>query len=251
MTNPSKSKSTSFHEQPIAAIVALVFLGPLGIYLAWKYKHWSERTRMIASVAGGTIFVVALISSQLKKKDRAEAEAAAKPATAEVAAKVEPAKPTSDKKPVAEAVAPVVPVAPNPPEALDTAPKTPASPEELAALACGQMEFKSYRGGVLTCELDDGIDYDQANLYLITGHSELGDLVPAFDEIKTLKVIVVVEYASIADARGNSKKQKVAEFKISRARAKSINWANIRLNNIPKQIDSSWAKPGVPHLIDG
>lgn len=205
------------------------------------------------AIGAGVFVVLGIIGSVTEKKDAAEPakSVADQPKTA--AADPSPTQPASPPKPE-------VPTASEPiqtgsgsaaPEAGSAAPAK-VDPEELAKSLCGkEMKFQSYKGGVLTCVFDDGEECAEANLCTITGHSEMKSLVGGFEALEGLKAIVVVEFAQIADKSGNSNRTKVAEFKVSRAKAKKINWDNVLLKNLPGLFDSAWMKPGIPIYIDG
>lgn len=51
-----------WHQQPVTVILALVFFAPLGIALMWWHKLWSQRIRVIASVASAIPFIAAVVS---------------------------------------------------------------------------------------------------------------------------------------------------------------------------------------------
>ena len=51
-----------WHQQPAVVILALVVMTPLGIALMWLHKLWSQRTRVIVSVASALLFIVAFVS---------------------------------------------------------------------------------------------------------------------------------------------------------------------------------------------
>lgn len=55
-----------WHQQTLFVVLGLVFLAPLGIVLLWRNKLWTERTRVIVSVASTALFLVALVSSNSK-----------------------------------------------------------------------------------------------------------------------------------------------------------------------------------------
>ena len=71
-----------------------------------------------------------------------------------------------------------------------------------------------------------------------------------FPEVQEVKSITVVEFASAADLRGNSKREKIAEVSLSRATAKSLNLETVKMRNFPRLIDRAWQKPGLSFLVD-
>src|SRR5262245_36390599 len=52
-----------WYQRPVVIILALVFVAPLGIGLLWWRKLWSERTRIMASVASGVLFLAMMFRS--------------------------------------------------------------------------------------------------------------------------------------------------------------------------------------------
>jgi hypothetical protein len=44
-------------------VLALIFVAPVGIPLVWWNRLWSQRTRIIASIASATVFLAALVSN--------------------------------------------------------------------------------------------------------------------------------------------------------------------------------------------
>ncbi|MBP9086021.1 MAG: hypothetical protein KBG15_07880 [Kofleriaceae bacterium] len=55
-----------WYKRQNVAIIALIFLPPLGIGLAWFNKFWSQRTRVMVSVASAIFFVITLVSRSNK-----------------------------------------------------------------------------------------------------------------------------------------------------------------------------------------
>jgi hypothetical protein len=109
----------------------------------------------------------------------------------------------------------------------------------------------TYKGGQLHIEIDDLGAEESASLVTIEGHSVLRDIAPqAFGQIPSLKGITVTEFATINDARGNPHHKKVAEFYLSRATNKKINWERITLGKVLRVVDRAWRAPGVAYLAD-
>jgi hypothetical protein len=98
-----------WHQRPVVVILALMFLAPLGIALVWWHKFWSQRTRVIASVASAAIFITALASSSSNKQPRA-AEQATTPAERGQVAKAPDAAQSLATPPASQAPAPRAPV---------------------------------------------------------------------------------------------------------------------------------------------
>jgi hypothetical protein len=219
----------------------------------WKTKTiaFVKKHPKGTAIGVGVFIVLGIIGSITDKKDAADSPkptaeqpktASADPLSAQPAWSPKPADPP-----------PPEPIQPNG-STSEATPAAPAKvdPNEQAKSLCGkEMKFESYKGGVLTCVFDDGEECPEANLCTISGHSELKSLVAGFDSMDALKMIVVIEFAQIADKAGNSNRTKVAEFKVSRAKAKKINWDNVLLKNIPSLIDSAWMKSGIPIFVDG
>lgn len=252
-----------WHKRLIVVIPALVFFAPAGIALAWIHRLWRQRTRILVSIASAAFFSWAIVASQLDKRDKAKADKAAvaakekealnrtrEEATEQPRRAADEAKAKGDTEALAQVPPPTEIKTPPTPDA--AVPPTPPKPEEIAKTLCGRAAFTSFKGGVLACVIEeDAFGDDGLRDYVIDGHTELADLAKGFDTLPELKSITILEFAIIVDERGNSKKVKVAEFKLSRATAKKINWDNVLWKNIPKVIDDSWMKSGVDYLIDG
>lgn len=73
---PPMRSTIPWPKRTIVVIVALVFLPPLGIGLAWWSKQRSQRTRIIASVASAVFMIAVLVSSHLDDKEKEKAKQA-------------------------------------------------------------------------------------------------------------------------------------------------------------------------------
>lgn len=104
---------------------------------------------------------------------------------------------------------------------------------------------------VVTEGPEDGAPADRLGDITVTGHSTLKSNAALWFELPEVTSITVIEFAKYNDVRGNEKTIKVAEFTVSRAKAKGIKWENIRTENVLKVIDKAWVAPGVAVLVDG
>ncbi|HZH60687.1 MAG TPA: hypothetical protein VEY70_14155 [Metabacillus sp.] len=95
-----------FYEKKWFAIIMLLFFAPVGIFLIYKYQHFSKKINLVLSVVFGTLFIIGVVSgsgeqteqtvvSEETKKEKQE-QIKAEEVAAEV--KVEQEKAKEEKK---------------------------------------------------------------------------------------------------------------------------------------------------------
>jgi hypothetical protein len=126
-------------------------------------------------------------------------------------------------------------------------PKLPAAAP--AEALCPGHKVESYNEGKLVLVADEAEESELSNV-TVMGHAILRECAASAFAHPELKSITIKEFAMVNDSRGNPQRVKVAEFFLSSKKAKTINWENILLKNIPRAIDKAWDKPGTAYLID-
>jgi hypothetical protein len=112
-----------------------------------------------------------------------------------------------------------------------------------------------YKDGVFAVTVEMTPTHEISEI-TISGHTAIVELAKYFfgDEpvegMPKVNTVTVTEFATVDTVSGHTRRFKASEFKLTRARAKGVNWLSVRWKNVPRLIDYAWHAPGVAYTVD-
>lgn len=120
---------------------------------------------------------------------------------------------------------------------------------EVMESAAKDAKYEVVKGRLIITDTATNLGGQREDI-TVMGYLTLKFVAEKWADLPDITSITVIENSTFTDTRGNEKAIKVGEYTVSRARAKTINWSNIRSENILKAIDKAWVAPGVAITVD-